>query len=218
MSTTPAAPHRHALGLPAGSIRALLALGVLGYLWMLLYLMITGKGDDDAHVLMRQQASLSFLYMQCLMVLILAHFFSAHGHTIGGTVSRRSPLGLPAGTMRVLLLAGYLGLAAWAYSQEVKFNLPETAPLVPMLAILMTGYLVGYIVSHVMRFLSGGGLPGWFQDVQAWFAMLGLVLFGVVLLVRLVINTSVPFESQIGLGGVEAILAAIVGFYFGSRS
>ena len=35
MSTVPAPFPRHALGWPAGSIRAILAFGVLGYLWIL---------------------------------------------------------------------------------------------------------------------------------------------------------------------------------------
>ena len=35
---------------------------------------------------------------QALMLLILAHFFAAHGHSIGGpTTGHRSPLYLPAG-------------------------------------------------------------------------------------------------------------------------
>jgi hypothetical protein len=33
-----------------------------------------------------------------------------------------------------------------------------------------------------------------------------------------VINTQLPLEEQIGLGGIETTLAAFVGFYFGARS
>ncbi|MGL4551921.1 MAG: hypothetical protein ACRC33_12145 [Gemmataceae bacterium] len=218
MSTTPAVPRRHALGMPAGSVRALLALGVLGYLWLLITLMTNEKGDDPLNVRLRSEASLSFVYMHILMVLILAHFFSAHGHTIGGPSSVRSPLGLPKGLLRLLLLGGYLTLSVWAFQQRAAFKLPDNAPLIEMLSILVAAYAVGYVLTGGMRFLWRDVLPPWFLDVQAWFALLGLVLLGVVLMVRLVINTSVPLESQIGVEMIEAILTGIVGFYFGSRS
>src|SRR5437870_2858126 len=93
------APQRHALGLPAGSIRALLALAVLGCLWLVAYRSVE-QGPDT-------KLPLEFVYLQFLMVLILAHYFSAHGNTIGSTVSRKSPLGLPRGTVRLILLVGY---------------------------------------------------------------------------------------------------------------
>lgn len=215
MATHPTAPPlRHALGLPAGSIRALLALGVLGYMWLL----ALGKDRNGDPILAMPQASLAFVYMQFLMVLILAHFFSAHGSSIGQQVSRRSPLGLPRGTMRVILLAGYLGLAVWSFQQRASFKLPDTAPVFLMLLVLVTAYMIGYITNGAMRFLSGGRLPAWFQDVQAWFALMGLLLLGVVLLVRLVINREVAPENQLTLENTEMILAGVVGLYFGARS
>ena len=61
-------------------------------------------------------------------------------------------------------------------------------------------------------------MPAWFQDLQAWFALLALFLLGIVVIVRLVINTSLPLEKQIGLEHIEVALAGFVGFYFGSRS
>src|SRR5436305_1100164 len=98
---TTAPPPRHAFALPAASIRALLALGVLGYLWLLVV-----RKDGLAN----KEASLAFIYLQALMLLILAHFFTAHNSTIGSRVSGgRSPLGLPSGSIRILLVAGYLG-------------------------------------------------------------------------------------------------------------
>ncbi|NBO91714.1 MAG: hypothetical protein EBV06_05295 [Planctomycetia bacterium] len=220
MATNGAAivPHRHALGLPAGSVRAMLALGVLGYLWLLLQLMITQDAAIAAELLIRQEASLSFVYMNILMVLMLSHFFSAHGHTIGGNRNTSSPLWLPRGTLRFLILVGYLSLAVWSYRQREAFKLPDNAPILLMLTILIASFSVGFVLTVVIRFISGGRLPPWILDIQAWFALLALVLLGVVLLVRLVINTSVNLESQIGLVMPEAILAGIVGFYFGSRS
>jgi hypothetical protein len=44
------------------------------------------------------------------------------------------------------------------------------------------------------------------------------MLLDVVVIVRLVINRSLPTEQQLDLDATEAILAGIVGFYFGARS
>ena len=63
---------RHALGLPAGSIRAMLALGILGLLWLLVL------RYDDNHKL-----PVEFVYLQFLMLLMLASYLTAHGKTIG---------------------------------------------------------------------------------------------------------------------------------------
>jgi hypothetical protein len=215
---TPAPPaptyQRHALGLPAGSIRALLAFGVLGYLWLLVLL----PDREGKPTLANKQASLTFIYLQFLMVLILAHFFTAHGHTIGSRVDRRSPLGLPRGSVRFLLLAGYLGLAAWMYQQHTDFALPETGPVVLLLLVLLSAFFLGHVLTGLVRFVSRGTLPAWFQDIQAWLAILALLVLGIILVIRLVINTSVPLQQQIGLEQMEAALAGLVGFYFGARS
>ncbi len=211
MSTHPPTLARHALGLPAGSVRALLAFGVLGYLWILA---LTGHEEGK----FSKEASQAFVYLQLLMVLILAHFFVAHGKTIGRHISAGSPLNLPKGSVRFLLLGGYLGLAYYMYHTQARFEVPESGPLILMLAVLLTGFLIGHWITAVVYRLSGPQLPAWFQDVQAWFALLGLLLLGVVVIFRFVINPSMPLEKQIDLNAVETALAAIVGFYFGARS
>ncbi len=213
MATNPASSHRrHALNLPAGSIRALLAIGVLAYLWILALIPVwEGKGLD-------KQATQAFIYLQFLMVLILAHFFVAHGKTIGAHISTRSPLGLPRGAVRFLLLGGYLGLAYYLYVHHPDYALPDTGPVVIMVGVLIAAFTIGYFLTHLMAFASGGTLPAWFQDIQAWFALIALILMGIVVLVKLVINRSLPLENQLSLASIEITLAAFVGFYFGARS
>lgn len=224
MSTaTPPAP-RHALNMPAGSIRALLAIGILLYMWVLAISTtpdgdptLTARDAEGKPTVLATQASLAFIYLQFLMVLILAHFFSAHGKTIGGEANQSSPLHLPSGTVRVLLLLGYLGLAYYTWQGRSNFILPDTGPIVLLLLVLLSAFFIGYVITAAMRFLYPSQLPPWFLDVQAWFAIVGLLLLGVVAMSRL-INTKLPGESQIDLNVVEAVLAGIVGFYFGARS
>ena len=204
---------RHALGLPAGSIRAILALGVLGYLWVL----VLSHSKDGVSVLADPRASQAFIYMQVLMVLILAHFYTAHGKTIGSAVSDRSPLGLPRGSVRVILLSAYLGLAFYMYQHHTSFSIPETGPVFLSLAILISSFVLGHFITWVVRGVTGG-MPAWFQDIQAWFALIALLTLGIIVIIRLVINYSLPYEKQIDPEIVEMILAGFVGFYFGARS
>ena len=124
MSTVPALPPpRHALGLPAGSVRALLALAVLGMLWLLALRPLPGQAEAASEI----KLPTVFMDLQILMVLILAHFFAAHGNSIRAGGAGRSPLGLPRGSVRFLLLAGYLGLAAFLYHTQPKFEYPSTS-------------------------------------------------------------------------------------------
>jgi hypothetical protein len=214
MSNLPASlPPRHALGLPAGSVRALLALSVLGLLWLLALQPMPGHAEALGVV----KLPTVFMDLQILMVLILSHFFAAHGHSIRADAAQPSPLGLPRGSVRFLLLAGYLGLAVFLYRTQPKFEYPSTSALI-LLLVLISGFFLGHVVTGLVRVLSGGVLPFWFQDIQAWAALLAILCMVVILIIQLFINTSVSLERQIDLPITEAVLAALVGFYFGARS
>jgi hypothetical protein len=206
-------PRRHALGLPAGSIRALLALGVLGLLWLLALRPLQGEPGAPYEI----KLPTAFMDLQILMVLILANFFAAHGHTIRTVNDRRSPLGLPRGSVRFVLLAGYLGLAVFLYHKQPHFEYPSTSAIV-LLLILISGFFLGHVLTGMVRAVSGGFLPFWFQDIEAWIALLSIGSLGVLLMILLFINPTLPLEGQIDPHIVEAVLAALVGFYFGARS
>jgi hypothetical protein len=199
---------RHALGLPAGSIRALVAVMVLAVLWLLA---VYGRTDND-------RIPIAFIYLQYVMILILAHYFAAHGNTIGRHVSPRSPLGLPSGSIRLLLLGGYIGLVGWlVYNQPLFEEVPEGHLVLPL--VLMTCFILGFIINKLVLAVSPGGqLPFWFQDVQAWFALLAVMGLVVIALVYLVIRPSLPESMHFKMTTVETIVAGIVGFYFGARS
>jgi hypothetical protein len=208
-------PLRHALGLPAGSIRALLSLGVLGLLWAILLRYKYGDQplDDD-------KLPAEFIYLQFLMVLTLAHFFASHGSSIGPRVSQRSPLGLPRGTVRLLLIAGYVGLSAFLFHQREKlaFQYPAQESFILLVGLLVSGFLLGHVINGIMRVLGRGQLPDWFVDFEAWIALLATFGLGVLVLVHGIINPSLPEGVKLQLPTWEASLAAIVGFYFGARS
>jgi hypothetical protein len=202
---------RHALGLPAGSIRALLAFGVLAALWVVVWTF--GRENEE----IRKRQSITFFYLQSLMLLITASFFASHGSTIGPHISIGSPLGLPRGSVRFLLIVGYLGLAYFTYHTQPPFEFPETQPVLILLLVLLSGFFLGHLLSGLIRSLAGGITPYWFQDIQAWVA---LIAVGVLMLVALihVINLSLPAGMELEGTWVQAILAGTVGFYFGARS
>jgi hypothetical protein len=199
---------RHALGLPAGSIRALLALMVLGVLWLLALYAPTEQGE----------VPLDFIYLQYVMILILAHFFAAHGNTIGKNVSEHSPLGLPGGSVRFLLLAGYIGLIVWLVMNKRTFERAAEGTLFLPL-VLVSGFFVGFVVTKLVLFTSPSGqLPFWFQDVQAWFALLAVFGLAIITMIHLFILPNIQESLRFGTTTIEIIVAAVVGFYFGARS
>ncbi len=148
---------RHALNLPAGSVRALLALGVLAVLWGI----ALSYGPET-------KLPLVFIYLQYLMVLILTHFFTAHNATYGPSVSQRSPLGLPRGSVRLVLVVGFVGLDAYLYHTHRDYDVPPKGAAFLLLGLLVTGYVLGHLLSKAMRYLGRGVLPAWYQDVEAW--------------------------------------------------
>jgi hypothetical protein len=113
MSVNPVQPagvtvrqRRHALGLPPGSVRAILTLLVVG-LFCALILIQPKEGAPPPRIP---------AYLFFLLFLTLGHFFAAHGHTIhqrgeGGY----SPLYLPSGVIRFVILAGLIATVAWAW-------------------------------------------------------------------------------------------------------
>jgi hypothetical protein len=206
---------RHALGLPAGSIRALLAVVVLALSWLIvLGPLFQGEGD-----LYGQRLPAIFLYLQFLLVLILASFFSAHGGTIGPHISERSPLGLPKGTIRFLLLAGYLGLAGFLFYIRPEFKqLPDARTFLFLIAVLLGCFFLGNLITNLVRGMGGGILPPWFQDLQAWLAILALFVLGAIVVIDVVINRTLPMQDKIPMTPLQFGLVGLVGFYFGARS
>ena len=79
------------------------------------------------------------------------------------------------------LLAGYAVVVLLAAGLERHRNSVAAAPFLAgcrwglrgallLLAVLLSAYFLGHLITGLVRFVSGGVLPAWFQDVQAWFA------------------------------------------------
>jgi hypothetical protein len=218
MVMVPVAPRpplpRHALGLPAGTVRSLLAIAVLALSWLVVLVPAPGQVGPAIN----EKLPVVFVYLMILGGLIVAHFFAAHGNTIGPHISEGSPLGLPRGSVRFLLVVGYIGLAAFLYHLRPEFTYPPQGDFVLLLLLLFSAFFLGHILTLAFRRAGGGLLPPWFQDFEAWVALLAMLILVILFLVHVFINPSLPAENQFDLPKLNAALAALVGFYFGARS
>jgi hypothetical protein len=201
----------HALGLPAGSIRALLALLIFGTALGLLALRPTEEVPD---------------YLRDLLFIIMGHYFaSRHRAGMGVEEPGPSPLFLPRGSVRVLLIAGCLGVGVLLYSRG-QLTTPGQHPGVVTLW-LVGGFLLGVALNSLSRWVLGRDrrTPRFIEDTRAMVSIVAALV-----LVALVWNrfhVVVPPDQidqavaplfHLGKFRLEHVLAAVVGFYFGSRS
>ncbi len=198
---------RHPLGLPAGSVRALLTALIFALLAVVLIL-----GERD-------KVPMLYNYLWYLLLLIIAHYFAAHGSSIGAPhVGEAHPWGLPRGFFRVLLVGGFIGLVIWLYYSEHRlFEVPlEVSKANPL--VLLAGFFLGVLVARLVRWVSGDqGPPAWFQDIQAWVSLIAVLMLAVQFVVVVLINPRLSNPLVMG-DWWDHTFAAIVGFYFGARS
>jgi hypothetical protein len=201
---------RYPLGLPAGSVRGILTLMVVGLILILMLM------PPDRVVPIP-------VYLYYLMFLIVGHYFAAHGQRFGGRgTGHKAPLHLPRGTLPVLIILGFAAVMGWRYYTERDWAELQPAvqqqPWLPV--ILLAAFFLGILVNRVTRTVASdsGGPPYWYQDILAWLALLAMLGLFMEVLIQAVINPSLPPERQIQLPQVQTVLAAIVGFYFGARS
>lgn len=199
---------RHALGLPAGSVRAAHILGIVGLVCGLLLV------PPDRHVHVPP-------YLIYLLFLGLGHYFAAHGDSISprGMIGP-SPLYLPSGTVRfliVLLLGGTIGWLVYSNPesllQSFRESLDEMKDQPYVLLAILGAFFLGVIVR---RIIGRDNPPQAWQDFEAWISLLSLVGLLAAAVVHLVVGVSVTEKLSLPLS--EGVLGAGIAFYFGARS
>jgi hypothetical protein len=200
------------LGLPSGSVRAALALQIALLFWLIL-LFPPGKLVNPQDKLLHVP-----LFLYFLLGLVLA-FFAAHGHTIAPVGSGQpSPWHLPRGVLRVLILLVTVAVVGWRWYSDfdgLRDQLTPPATQLPQWPELLLALAGGYGLGWVSRLGPWRRSPA-FQDVQAWVSLLAMLGLGAEVLVHLFINPTLGQALVRPLW--EAILTAIVAFYFGVRS
>jgi hypothetical protein len=206
MSTVPAPAARHALNLPAGSVRAMHVLGIVGLVCALI-LIPTSKTIPP--------------YLIYLLFIMLGHFFAAHGVTIATRDDPApSPLFLPGGTVRALIIVALVGCVGWKiYSDQAGFIEQFKASLrelqeQPFLPLAILG---GFFLGILMRSLvSRVDPPFWWQDIEAWISIVALIGLALAGIIHLIIEPSTEVRLMIPMW--DACLGGVVAFYFGARS
>ena len=162
MSTMVPAAKRHALNLPAGSVRAIHVLAIVGLVCAII--LIPGNHTIPP-------------YLIYLLFLMLGHYFASHGVTIATRDDPSpSPLYLPGGVVRFLIIVALVGCVGWKiYSdqagliQQFRDSLEKVGaePILPL--VILGGFLIGVIVRAVTRRI--GPVPA-FQDLEAWVSLI----------------------------------------------
>ncbi len=202
---------RHPLGLPAGSVRALIVLMVAGLIWTLI-------------LTAREKTVEIPLYLVYLLFLILGSFFAAHGNSIAGsTAGGKSPWHLPRGSVRLLLVLGFVAVIGWrTYTTgelpEFKTDNPSLHPFLPLW--LLGAFFLGVLINRVVTGACGGPTctPAWHQDILAWVSLIAMLGLAVEVAILFLINPGLEAERRINMPHWETFLAATLGFYFGARS
>jgi hypothetical protein len=193
---------RPPLGLPPGSIRGLLAIQITVIFWIFLLV------PDDKKVPLN-------LYFLLSLVMV---FFVAHGKSIARREEATpSPLWLPGGTLRFLILAGTAAVIAFVAFKHPD-RLDRLTPRPDELSdwkYYLGAVAIGFVLGYGTRLLPFR--HAWaFQAFQAWIAIIAMALLFLHVIFEVIINFSL--ENPIPAVAWQTIVTGTTAFYYGSRS
>ncbi|EDY17601.1 hypothetical protein CfE428DRAFT_4899 [Chthoniobacter flavus Ellin428] len=194
---------RRVLGLPAGSIRALLTLMTVGFI-----IVQTARGRR-----------ISLLWFESLII-VLAHYF-AHRRFVALSPAliqkltaedlledEPHPLFLPRHSLRTVIVLAFVALAIYL-GCEGRLRDPVGIPVLVSVGSYFLGIGFGAIAT---RFVKGKPVKGasWFDDLKAIITLLAVALAIAVQLFNW--QDVIPYSDKL-----EALPLALMLFYFGSR-
>lgn len=200
---------RGALGLPSGSVRAILTLMTVAFI-----VVQTARGEK-----------IGLLWFESLMI-VLAHYFASRRlvHMSpelrerltreGVLEAEPNPLYLPRYTLRLVIIGAFLVLALYLWRVGRILD-----PVAVAILIAVGAYFLGVIFHSVMAWwrrlrrkdkATAHGAATWFDDVRA---IVTLAAMSIVVVLHLTgLHVHVPYGDKL-----EALPLALMLFYFGSR-
>jgi hypothetical protein len=203
---------RHPLGLPPGSVRAILALQVVLTFWLLL-------------LVPEQQKVVIPLYLYFLVALVMI-FFVSHGKSIARKKDPTpSPLYLPGGSVRFIIVAGTAAVIGYlTYLRQTDPDAPNRFDrLNPTMAQLeywkfyVGALLIGFTLGYAVRVLPFQHSYA-YQSFQAWTAILAMFSLTADMIFQVFINTTLVEKLGLGVVYWQTAVTGIAAFYYGSRS
>lgn len=192
------------LGLPPGSVRAIITLTLVGFVIAQLL-----RGVE-----------LRVVWTETLMI-VLAHYFTSR-RLVNLTAEQRQrlqaegvipiedhPLFLPRHSIRLLIVGGF-GALAWKLYQDNRLMEPQAMSVLAAVG----AYLLGMLTSAIWRWLTRNSKrkePRWWIDFKA---LLTLVVVGATIATEFI---AMPEWFPLERKQMEDSTLALILFYFGSR-
>lgn len=204
MSTHPPIS-RHPLGLPPGSIRALLILMITGLFATMILLPTPAEGRVEVPM---------FLYPLLSLMLV---FVTSHGTTIG-TEGSSHPLHLPKGTLRFVIAGGIIAASSWKYANDRAELLQRLTPTEAQLwqwPQLLAALFGGFLAGRLLR-MGPWRHTAMYKDMLAWVSLLCMIGLAIESLTVVFIRPNLP--EGVNMKMLEVFLTTAVALYFGARS
>jgi hypothetical protein len=203
-SPQPSLKRRAPLGIPRGSIRALLTILVVGFIvWQT-----------------AENKTIRLLWSETLMIM-LAHYFTSRRFVelprdlreqleAEGKLSFDSnPLYLPKNTIRGLIILSFVGLGFYLQRQGRLFS-PQSLTILGTVGAYFLGILVKAVTSWFSKHGTLKPANGW-DDLKALVTLCLVVATIAVELFQL--GDKLPFKQE----HLESTMLGLILFYFGSR-
>jgi hypothetical protein len=190
-------------------VRALLAILIFATCWVLLVLRPAEEVPD---------------FLRDLLFIILGHYFASRRHVAPEDEAGPPPLYLPRGSVRIILVLGCVAVTVLLLRRGQLTELERNPGAFTL--VLVGGFLLGVVLNTVFAWWRARGHrpPRIIEDVRALISMAAGVFLAALVVNRLCgfvppQQVEATFRGlRLGRYGPEHVLAAIVGFYFGSRS
>ena len=183
--------HWNPLNLPRGSVRALITLTLAAVLWTLM--------------LLEREPPLPLCY---LVLMALGSYFGARAVP---TDAKQHPLFLPRGSVRVLVILGFVVVTYFLWEQgRLTLNLRESmqdrsAAMVVLVAALLVGFLVRGL-GHLVWRGEATTSRRTFENFKSLFVLVLTAFLAFV------------WIAASDVGNFELLAAPLLVFYFGSRT